>query len=110
MSDELLQTTQLKVQDIQIDSNWMLVCQFPVLMCNKDPKSTKPIISCVVSRAHNVTFVNYFKSIKVAIQPLTIRVTEGTLENLYLWYLDLESTSTADHQEQHSEQQNELMA
>lgn len=74
----------------------MNTCHFPVLLTKKNregkDKNQLPIISCLIDRAHNVTFVNYFKSIKLAVQPLAIKATEGTLEDLYVLYLELVKT------------------
>jgi hypothetical protein len=58
-------------------------------LANPELRTPIPLISCVIQRAPQVDFANYFKSIKIAVQPLAVKTTEGTLEDLYLSFLDL---------------------
>ena len=87
IGNKFLETVHLRIQNFQLDNNSQVACKFPVFATAKTPlemvKQGRPILSLVVERAHKVRFVNYFKNFQFSIQPLAVKVTEGTLEDLY---------------------------
>jgi hypothetical protein len=40
----------------------------------------------LLKRAKNYSSIHYLKSVEVALQPLTVKLTEGTVEDLYTLY------------------------
>ena len=67
-----------------MDNNRISRSIFPVLMTRKNTNEiSDPIVSLLVKRAKNYSFIHYFKSIEVAFKPLCIKVTEGTVEDIY---------------------------
>lgn len=35
-------------------------------------------MNALLKRAHQINFINYFETVKLAIQPISVKITEGT--------------------------------
>lgn len=107
--NKFLETSQLRVNKLQVDSNSQL---FPVLLTMSHPeemaKKKIPFLNVVVQRAHKVTFVQYFKQFLFCIQKSTLKVSEGTMEELYEIYLQFKNDQIVSHKLGQQEQQRQL--
>lgn len=60
INDEISETVQLKIKDMQIDNNEKTRCTYPVLLTQKIADPNIPVLSMVLKRAHKIDFINYF--------------------------------------------------
>ncbi|CAD8214972.1 unnamed protein product [Paramecium octaurelia] len=87
---DILETIQIKIQDLQIDNNQHFRCTYPVLVTQQNEKPNIPFMNVLLKRAHQINFINYFQTIKLAIQPISVRITEGTFCDLESYLKSLE--------------------
>ncbi|EAR98083.2 amine-terminal region of chorein, A TM vesicle-mediated sorter (macronuclear) [Tetrahymena thermophila SB210] len=77
-----LRTSQLKIQNIQFDNNLTYNTQYPVLLTSTKQQQKFPHISLVMDQDITVQQINKFQSIRLAIQPTTLKLTDELLNSL----------------------------
>lgn len=89
INDEISETVQLKIKDMQVDNNEKTRCTYPVLLTQKIADPNIPVLSMVLKRAHKIDFINYFQTMLFSIRPLVVKLTEGTFDELQLFLEEL---------------------
>ncbi|CAD8214712.1 unnamed protein product [Paramecium pentaurelia] len=86
----ILETIQIKLQDLQIDNNQHFRCTYPVLVTQQNEKLNILFMNALLKRALQINFINYFETVKLAIHPISLRIIEGIFCELESYLKSLE--------------------